>query len=346
MKKSLYVFSIFLTLVGTISSAVAREQIRIVGSSTVYPFSTIVAEKFAQQGNPAPIVESTGSGGGMKLFSAGIGLEHPDITNASRAIKDKEAATCEKNGVAFTEFVVGNDGLAFSNSNEGQKFSLSIAHIAAALAKELPGGGLYPVSNMSDNLLVTWEQVDYYVHKQTGHPIMGLPNQEIAIMIPPPTSGTRDAMGSLFMKNGWKKLGLYSGDTKSGYKVLREDGVAMEMGENDNLMVEKLVADSNSFGIFGYSFFDTNRDKVQASIVDNIELTFDNIASYEYPGARPLFFYVKNDHIHAIPNMLGYVEEFVSERAMSIDGYLFPAGLVPLSDEDYAKQVDALSTVQ
>ena len=148
------------------------------------------------------------------------------------------------------------------------------------------------------------------------------------------------------MKNGWKKLGLYSGDTKSGYKVLREDGVAMEMGENDNLMVEKLVADSNAFGIFGYSFFDTNRDKVQSSIVDNIELTFDNIASYEYPGARPLFFYVKNDHIHAIPNMLDYVEEFVSEKAMSIDGYLFPAGLVPLSDEDYAKQVDALSTLQ
>lgn len=176
MKKTLY---ILLILIGTISSATAREQIRIVGSSTVYPFSTIVAEKFAQQGNPAPIVESTGSGGGMKLFCAGIGLEHPDITNASRAIKDKEAATCKKNGVAFTEFVVGNDGLAFSNSNESQKFSLSIAHIAAALAKELPGGGLYPVSNTSDNLLMTWDQVDYYVHKQTGHPIMGLPNKKL-----------------------------------------------------------------------------------------------------------------------------------------------------------------------
>ena len=199
---------------------------------------------------------------------------------------------------------------------------------------------------MQDNFLMTWDEVDYYVHKQIGHPIMGLPNQEIAIMIPPPTSGTRDAMGSLFMKNGWKKLGLYSGDTKSGYKVLREDGVAMEMGENDNLMVEKLVADPNAFGIFGYSFFDTNRDKVQSSIVDNIELTFDNIASYQYPGARPLFFYVKNDHIYAIPNMLSYVEEFVSERAMSINGYLFPAGLVPLSNDDYAKQVDALSTLK
>ena len=336
-----------LVAVFAITSVVeAREQISIVGSSTVYPFTTIVAEKFAQQGNPAPIVESTGSGGGMKLFCAGIGLEHPDITNASRAMKDKEEATCNKNGVAFTEFVVGNDGLAFSNSNEAQNFSLSIAHIAAALVKELPGGGINPISNISENKLMTWDQVDQYVHKQTGNPIMGLPNQEIAIMIPPPTSGTRDAMGSLFMKNGWKKLGLYSGDTKNGYKVLREDGVAIEMGENDNLIVEKLVGDPIAFGVFGYSFFDTNRDKIQASIVDNVELNFDNIASYKYPGARPLFFYVKNDHISVIAGMMGFMEEFISEKAMSIDGYLFPAGLVPLSDEDYAKQVDALSTLQ
>ena len=336
-----------LVAVFAITSVVeAREQISIVGSSTVYPFSTIVAEKFAQQGNPAPIVESTGSGGGMKLFCAGIGLEHPDITNASRAIKDKEAATCEKNGVAYTEFVVGNDGLAFSNSNEAQNFSLSIAHIAAALVKELPGGGINPISNISENKLMTWDQVDTFVASTMGTAKIGLPAQPISIMVPPPTSGTRDAMGSLFMKNGWKKLGLYSGDTKSGYKVLREDGVAIEMGENDNLIVEKLAADPVTFGVFGYSFFDTNRDKIQASVIDGVELNFDNIASYKYPGARPLFFYVKNDHISVIPGMMEFMEEFISEKAMSIDGYLFPAGLVPLSDEDFAKQQDALASIK
>lgn len=334
-----------LSLIAVATTAYAREQISIVGSSTVYPFSTIVAEKFAQEGNAAPIVESTGSGGGMKLFCAGIGLEHPDITNASRAIKSKEAATCKKNGVEFIEFVVGNDGLAFSNSLNGKQFNISIAHIAAALAKELPGGGLYPVSNMSDNLLVTWEQVDYYVHKQTGHPIMGLPNQEITIMVPPPTSGTRDAMGSLFMKNGWKKLGLYKGDSKNGYKVLREDGKAIEMGENDNLIVEKLVADDDMFGIFGYSFYDTNRDKIQASIVDGVELSFDSISSYKYPGARPLFFYLKSMHLDVIPGLRKYVSEFISEKAMSIDGYLFSAGLVPLSDSDFAKQKSKLNNL-
>jgi len=336
-----------LVAVFAITSVVeAREQISIVGSSTVYPFTTIVAEKFAQQGNPAPIVESTGSGGGMKLFCAGIGLEHPDITNASRAMKDKEEATCNKNGVAFTEFVVGNDGLAFSNSNEASSFSISIAHIAAALAKELPGGGINPISNISENKLMTWDQVDTFVASTMGTAKIGLPVQPISIMVPPPTSGTRDAMGSLFMKNGWKKLGLYSGDTKSGYKVLREDGVAIEMGENDNLIVEKLAADPVAFGVFGYSFFDTNRDKIQASVIDGVELNFDNIASYKYPGARPLFFYVKNDHISVIPGMMEFMEEFISEKAMSIDGYLFPAGLVPLSDEDFAKQQDALASVK
>ena len=336
--------SIFIIILA--GNAFAREQISIVGSSTVYPFTTIVAEKFGQQGNPAPIVESTGSGGGMKLFCAGIGLEHPDITNASRAMKDKEEATCNKNGVAFTEFVVGNDGLAFSNSNEASSFSISIAHIAAALAKELPGGGINPISNISENKLMTWDQVDTFVASTTGTAKIGLPVQPISIMVPPPTSGTRDAMGSLFMKNGWKKLGLYSGDTKSGYKVLREDGAAIEMGENDNLIVEKLAADPVAFGVFGYSFFDTNRDKIQASVIDGVELNFDNIASYKYPGARPLFFYVKNDHISVIPGMMEFMEEFVSEKAMSIDGYLFPAGLVPLSDEDFAKQQDALASIK
>ncbi|MGC6485200.1 MAG: substrate-binding domain-containing protein [Candidatus Puniceispirillales bacterium] len=320
--------------VSVAGAAQARDQISIVGSSTVYPFATIVAEKFGQSsGFKTPVIESTGSGGGMKLFCAGVGLEHPDITNASRAIKSKEVTLCESNGVEFQEFIVGNDGLAFANSNKVASFNISIAHIAAALAAELPGGGDTNVESMASNKLTTWADVDNFVASR-GLPKAGLPAQPISVMVPPPTSGTRDAMGSLFMKNGFKKLGI-EGD---GYKSLREDGLAIEMGENDALIVEKLTADPNMFGIFGFSFFDQNRDKVHASVIDGVELTFDNIASYAYPGARPLFFYVKKQHVGVVPGLKEFVSEFVSEKAMSIDGYLFPAGLVPLSDSDFATQ--------
>jgi len=327
--------------VAVVGAAHARDQISIVGSSTVYPFATIVAEKFGQSsGFKTPVIESTGSGGGMKLFCAGVGLEHPDITNASRAMKSKEAKLCEANGVEFQEFIVGNDGLAFANSNKAMNFKVSIAHIAAALAAELPGGGVSTVTNESSNKLMTWDQVDAFVGMRGGE-MMGLPNQPISIMVPPPTSGTRDATGSLFMKNGFKKLGIKG----NGYKNLREDGLAIEMGENDALIVEKLAADPNMFGIFGYSFFDQNRDKVQASIVDGVELNFDNIASYAYPGARPLFFYVKKQHMGVVPGMKEFINEFVSEKAMGMDGYLFPAGLVPLSEKDFSAQVAAKNSL-
>ena len=327
----------------TISSANSREgnQISIVGSSTVYPFATIVAEKFGQSsGNPTPVIESTGTGGGMKLFCAGIGLEHPDVTNASRAMKSSEAEVCSSNGIEFQEFIVGNDGLAFSNSNTAMQFKISIAHIYSALVNELPGGGTDVNNlNLQTNNLKTWDQVDTFVSSKMGTSKIGLPAQPISIMVPPPTSGTRDAMGSLFMKAGMKKLGLES------YKKLREDGLAIEMGENDNLIIEKLVADANMFGIFGYSFFDTNRDKVQASVVDGVELSFENISSYAYPGARPLFFYVKKAHVGVIPGLKEFVEEFISEKAMGMEGYLYSAGLVPLSDKDFATQTANLNNL-
>jgi phosphate transport system substrate-binding protein len=327
------------------TAAQARDQISIVGSSTVYPFATIVAEKFGQLGSfKTPVIESTGTGGGMKLFCKGIGVEHPDITNASRAMKSSEADLCKKAGVDFQEFIVGNDGVAFANNryatpnsnvNANARFDISIAHIAAALAKEIVVDG-----KVVENNLMTWADVDGYVAGLTKSDKVGLPALKIGVMVPPPTSGTRDAMGELFMKAGWKKLGLSKGPGKNAYKKLREDGGAIEMGENDNLIIEKLAADPALFGVFGYSFFDQNRDKVQASILDGVELNFDNIASYKYPGARPLFFYVKKQHIGVIPGMKEFIQEFVSEKAMGLDGYLFPAGLVPLSDDDFAKQVE------
>jgi len=313
-------------ILATSTIAHAREQISIVGSSTVYPFATMVAERFGQgSGFKTPVIESTGTGGGMKMFCGGIGVEFADITNASRAIKSGEKELCAKNGVTPVEFVVGNDGLAFASSNAAKRMNLGIEHIAVALSSEFASE------------VKTWADVDTFVAKKTNTATIGLPNRPISVMIPPPTSGTRDAMGSLFMKNGYKKLGIKG----NGYKKIREDGAAVEMGENDNLIVEKLVGDSEMFGVFGYSFFDTNRDKVQAADLNGVELTFENIASYTYPGARPLFFYVKKEHVGVIPGIKEFINEFVSEKAMSLDGYLFPAGLVPLSDDDYAKQVTA-----
>ena len=313
-------------ILATSTMAHAREQISIVGSSTVYPFATMVAERFGQgSGFKTPVIESTGTGGGMKMFCGGIGVEFADITNASRAIKSGEKELCAKNGVTPVEFVVGNDGLAFASSNATKRMNLGIEHIAVALSSEFASE------------VKTWADVDTFVAKKTNTATIGLPNRPISVMIPPPTSGTRDAMGSLFMKNGYKKLGIKG----NGYKSIREDGAAVEMGENDNLIVEKLVGDPEMFGVFGYSFFDTNRDKVQAADLNGVKLTFENIASYTYPGARPLFFYVKKEHVGVIPGIKEFINEFVSEKAMSLDGYLFPAGLVPLSDDDYAKQVTA-----
>ena len=320
-----YLIAIFLAVFST--SAMARDSISIVGSSTVYPFATIVAEKFGQNsGFKTPVIESTGTGGGMKLFCAGIGVDKPDFTNASRAIKSSEKELCAKNGVTPVEFIVGNDGLAFASSNSADAINLKVVHITAALAAELNGQA---------NPNNTWADVDAWVAKQTNTQTIGLPNRPVSVMIPPPTSGTRDAMGSLFMKAGWKKLGLEG----KGYKSIREDGRVIEMGENDNLIVEKLVSDAEMFGIFGYSFFDTNRDKVQAAKLNGVELSFENISSYKYPGARPLFFYAKAEHVGVIPGMEQFVQEFISEQAMSMDGYLFNAGLVPLSEADFATQV-------
>ena len=317
----------------------ARDQISIVGSSTVYPFATIVAEKFGQtSGFKTPVVESTGTGGGMKLFCGGIGVQYPDITNASRAIKPKEADNCAANGVEFIEIIAGNDGLAYSNSLEAEALNLSVSHIATALAAELPAGGM---TNNKDaeyqpNALTTWAEVDQFVTAMGGSK-SNLPAKPISIMVPPPTSGTRDALGALFVEPGLEVIGLQASEE------LREDGRVIEMGENDSLIIEKLVADPSMFGVFGYSFLEQNRDKVQASVVNGVELNFENIASYDYPGARPLFFYIKSAHIGVIPGMKDFIEEFVSEKAMGLDGYLFPAGLVPLTDEETASQIAKIS---
>ena len=294
--------------------AQARDRIQIVGSSTVYPFATVVAEKMGQKGFKTPVIESTGTGGGMKLFCAGVGTKYPDMTNASRAMKSKEKKMCEKNGVTdIIEVIVGNDGIAFSNSLKGKKLNFTRKQLWMAMAEHGPKP-------------MRWNQID-----------SSLPNIAIKIMAPPPTSGTRDAWNSLVMKKGCKDAGLYDSLGKKKCNAFREDGVVEEAGENDTLIVKRLSADKDSFGIFGFSSLDVNRDKIQGSTIEGVEIGLDSIQSYQYPVSRPLFFYVKKAHIGTVPGMKEYMSEFVGDSAIGEYGYLSDIGLVPLASDKLAK---------
>jgi len=309
-----------------------RDQIRIVGSSTVYPFATKVAEQFGRTSRfPTPVIESTGSGGGFKLFCAGVGVAHPDVTNASRAIKDSERETCAANGVeGITEVKIGYDGIVVANALQAPLYDLSRRDLFLALAKQVPQGE--GEDKLVDNPNQTWQDVN-----------PDLPAVEIEVLGPPPTSGTRDAFVELVMEEGcqeWSWIKDLKKSDEDRFKsichTLREDGAYVEAGENDNLIVQKLVANHDALGIFGYSFLEENQDKLKGSHVDGVAPTFDNISSGTYPVSRPLFFYVKNAHVRVIPGMQEYVREFTSDRAMGPDGYLAEIGLIPLPADELA----------
>jgi phosphate transport system substrate-binding protein len=301
-----------------------RDQIRIVGSSTVYPFTAKVAEQFGRTGGfKTPVVESTGTGGGFKLFCGGVGPSHPDITGASRAIKGSEVADCAAHGVTeITEVHIGFDGIVLANSRRGQRLKLTTRQLYMALAKTVPNnmGGSRP------NPYRNWSDID-----------KSLPSLEIEIYGPPPTSGTRDAFVELVMQEGcksWPWLADLEKTNKGQWErqcnSIREDGVYIEAGENDNLIVQKLEANPNAFGIFGFSFLDQNQDRLQGSFINGVEPTFDNIAGKAYPVSRPLFFYVKKAHLGVIPGIKEFVAEFTSNKAFGEDGYLTEIGLIPL----------------
>ena len=317
----------------------AEEQIRIVGSSTVFPFSTAVAEEFGRKTEyKTPIVEQTGSGGGMKLFCAGYGKQHPDITNASRRIKSKEFKKCSDAGVKIVEIKVGYDGIVLANSKKSKIVKLSTRDIYMALAEKVPANE--DGSELQDNPYQTWKDVN-----------PKLPNVKIEVLGPPPTSGTRDAFVELAMDAGAKTfpaLKELRGSSKAGKKefetiahTIREDGAFIEAGENDNLIIQKLDQNPNALGIFGFSFLDQNTDKIQGSIVNGAEPTFDNILVGDYPISRSLFFYVKKNHIRMKPSIAQFVKEFTSLSAMGEDGYLVEKGLIPLSSEEYKKYKNA-----
>jgi len=305
-------------------AAQARDQIRIVGSSTVYPFTTAVAEQFGRSGGgKTPVVESTGTGGGFKLFCAGVGVAHPDLTNASRAIKKGEFEECVKNGVTdIVEIKVGIDGLTISQSKNGPAMKLTMEQVFLALAEQVPGADGKLVANPYKN----WSDID-----------KALPNVKIEVLGPPPTSGTRDSFHELFMEPGAKQVkalaDLQKSDAKAFerlWKSIRKDGAYVEAGENDNVIVQKLEANRNSVGIFGYSFLEENAAKIRGVAIDGVEPEFDSIASGKYKGARPLFIYAKKQHVGVVPGIDKFVAEFVSARAMSRDGYLARKGLVAL----------------
>ena len=305
------------------SAAQARDQIRVVGSSTVFPFATAVAEEFGRTSKyKAPIVESTGSGGGLKLFCAGVGTEHPDVTNASRRIKASEIEKCAANGIQATEVKIGFDGIVLSNSKASPKMNITLRQLYLALAKQVPDAD----GNLVDNPNMKWSDI-------SGD----LPDIKIEVLGPPPTSGTRDAFNELAIEGGCKtfpQMKAMKKTDKKAYKALcrsiREDGAYVEAGENDNLIVQKLQANPNAFGVFGYSFLEQNTDVLQGSSVDGVDPTFDDIAAGDYPVSRSLYFYVKNQHVGVVPGVKEYLEAFVSDDAIGDYGYLADKGLIPL----------------
>jgi phosphate transport system substrate-binding protein len=309
----------------------ARDYINIVGSSTVYPFATVVAEQFGKSTSyKTPKIESTGSGGGFKLFCAGVGVEHPDITNASRAIKKSEFDTCVANGVKeIVEVKIGYDGIVLANSKQAAPLKLTRKDIFLALAKEVPDPS--GAEKLVPNPYKTWQDVN-----------PALPAKSIEVLGPPPTSGTRDAFVELAMEEGAKEFAWIKAlkDKKKFAAIaqtVREDGAYVEAGENDNLIVQKLEANPNAVGIFGFSFLDQNMDKLQGSFVDDVQPTFDAIADGQYPVSRPLFFYVKKAHADVIPGIKEYLQEFTSEKAWGPDGYLSEKGMIPMPDAERAK---------
>ena len=330
---------LFLSL--TAAAQAGRDYVYIVGSSTVYPFSTVVAERFGRGSEfKTPKVESTGSGGGIKLFCSGVGVDHPDVANSSRAIKQSEMDTCAKNGVTeVIEVKIGYDGIVVANAAGTKPMSLTRRDLYLALAKNVPGdkaGVLVP------NPYNTWADVN-----------PNLPAHRIEVLGPPPTSGTRDAFVELAMEAGCGTIdwiaALKKTDEnafKAACHTIREDGAFVEAGENDNLIVQKLTANPNAFGVFGFSFLDQNLEKVQGALIDGVAPTFDAIADGTYPVSRPLYFYVKKAHVDVIPGLRGFLKEFTSERAWGEEGYLSERGLIPMPDDERAEVAQAVRNLK
>lgn len=327
---------LIVSLLSFIGNANAAGQIRAVGSSTVYPFVTVIAEEFGRKtAFKTPVVESTGTGGGFKLFCLGSGDGHPDISNASRAIKNSEKELCKKNGVNnVVEVKIGYDGIVIANSKASKKITLSTNQVFKALGRKVPKDG-----KLIDNPYKKWNQID-----------SSLPDIKIEVYGPPPTSGTRDAFVELVMEKACKNRSEFKAaypdkkERKKACHLIREDGHFIEAGENDNLIVQKLLNNTSALGIFGYSFLDQNMENIQASVVDGYEASFANISNGNYPVSRPLFVYVKGDHVDVTPGLKDFVKELISDNAIGSEGYLSYKGLIPLPNNEKEKLQENVKT--
>ncbi|CAN5429534.1 PstS family phosphate ABC transporter substrate-binding protein [soil metagenome] len=340
MKRLLFAASLAAIAISAAGAAQARDQIRIVGSSTVYPFTTAVAEQFGKtSGMKTPVVESTGTGGGMKLFCAGVAEDTPDGTNASRRMKIGEWDACNKAGVTdIVEILIGFDGLTLAQSKSGQPMKLSRKNLFLALAKEVPDKD----GKLIANPYTKWSEID-----------PSLPDVKIEVLGPPPTSGTRDSMHELFMEKGAEAIeslqALKKSDAKAfekAWKTVRDDGAYVEAGENDNVIVQKLEGNPNAFGIFGYSFLEENVSKLQGVEIDGVVPAYETISDGSYKPSREMFVYIKKAHIGVIPGLDKFALEYVSDAATGEDGYLGQKGLVPLPTDRHEKVVVSVTAFE
>jgi phosphate transport system substrate-binding protein len=322
-----------LLIAGNAEAQSARDFITVAGSSTVFPFSSAVAEQFGRGSKfKTPKVESVGTGGGLKLFCQGVGPQTTDVANASRRIKKSEYDDCQKNGVKdIVEVKIGFDGIVLANAKSSPTYQLTRKEVYMALAKQVPDPAA--PTRLIDNPYKTWKQLN-----------PKLPDVKIEVLGPPPTSGTRDAFAELMLEKGcegfsWLKE-LKEVDEKRFKRVctqIREDGAYVEAGENDNLIVQKLEANPRALGVFGYSFLEENLNKLHGSVIEGKEPTFENIADGSYPVSRSMYMYVKKAHVGVIPGIQEFVAEFTSEKAMGEEGYLADKGLIPLPKAERAR---------
>jgi phosphate transport system substrate-binding protein len=308
----------------------ARDQIRVVGSSTVYPFTTTAAEQFGRSSTfKTPVVEATGTGGGIKLFCAGLGINRPDATNASRRMKLSEFNDCQAKGVKdIIELNIGFDGLTLAQSKKARPLRLTLARLFLALAKDV----LNENEELVANPHIYWSDID-----------KSLPHSKIEIFGPPPTSGTRDSLHELLMQRGAEDIADYAALKKNNpkkferiWKSIREDGAYVEAGENDNVIVQKLEGNHDAFGILGYSFLEENAAKLRGVALDGVAPDYDSITSGRYRGGRRIYVYFKKAHIGVVPGIDNFIQAYLSNKAVGEDGYLTRKGLIPLPAQELA----------
>jgi phosphate transport system substrate-binding protein len=321
------------------SLAAHAREIRIVGSSTVFPFSTTVAEQFGANSNfLTPIVEATGSGSGIKLFCEGVGQNLPDIANSSRRMKGSEWDLCRANNVTdIVEVVVGYDGIVLANAKRAESFDVSLDQIFLALAREVPVNG-----RLAPNPYQRWSDIS-----------AELPDLPIQVFGPPPSSGTRDAFLELVMTPGAKKFPMLAEIEQDDASLfteiahaIREDGRWIDAGENDGAIVQRLTKNPEALGIFGFSFLIQNEDRIRGAKVDGIAPTFEAIASGKYEISRSLYFYLKKAHVGVVPGLAEFIRAFTDEAAWGDEGYLIDKGLIPLPIERRQAMADSARHLQ